>query len=161
MLSIYSYKVHPDVMVIWFEHYYVHGYTVSCVCRCCLCWEDGETLLSIILSATAAVSARQSFSQSTIRSLLRLEAVDATDASGGCCCCVWKLLMSRLDAVAAAAVSGLSGSSGRGLDEEVGAFRRGWARTDVDRPRRIGRGRRSKADTAGTGEGYRGVVLLE
>ena len=43
--------------------------------------------------------------------------------------------MSRLDAVAAA-VSGLSGSSGRGLDEEVGAFRREWARTDVDRPRR-------------------------
>ena len=41
--------------------------------------------------------------------------------------------MSRLEAVAAA-VSGLSGSSGRGLDEEVGAFRRGWARTDVDRP---------------------------
>ena len=43
--------------------------------------------------------------------------------------------MSRLEAVAAA-VSGLSGSSGRGLDERVGAFRRGWARTDVDRPRR-------------------------
>ena len=43
--------------------------------------------------------------------------------------------MSRLDAVAAA-VSGLSGLSGRGLDEEVGAFRRGWACTDVDRPRR-------------------------
>jgi hypothetical protein len=43
--------------------------------------------------------------------------------------------MSRLEAVAAA-VAGLSGSSGRGLDEEVGAFRRGWARTDVDRPRR-------------------------
>jgi hypothetical protein len=41
--------------------------------------------------------------------------------------------MSRLEA--AAAVSRLSGSSGRGLDE-VGAFRRGWARTDVDRPRR-------------------------
>jgi hypothetical protein len=98
---------------------------------------------------------------------------------------------------AAAAVSGLSGSSGRGLDEEVGAFRRGWARTDVDRPRRTrspvkgghgwmgtrerhsgleedvdavwlagwlvqmltghgGRGRRSKADTAGTGNRYRG-----
>jgi hypothetical protein len=64
-----------------------------------------------------------------------------TAASGGggccccCCCCVWRLLMSRLE-VAAAAVSRLSGSSGRGLDEEVGTFRRGWARTDVDRPRR-------------------------
>ena len=31
--------------------------------------------------------------------------------------------MSRLEAVAAA-VSGLSGPSGRGLDEEVGVFRR-------------------------------------
>ena len=85
-LSICSCKVRPDVTVIWSDHYYVHGYIVSCVCRCCLCWEDGEFLLSIILSATAAVSARQSFSQSTIRSLLRLEAVAAADASGGCCC---------------------------------------------------------------------------
>jgi hypothetical protein len=75
-----------------------------------------------------------------------------------CCCCVWRLLMSRLEAVAAA-VSGLSGSSGRGLDERVGAFRRGWARTDVDRPRRMRSPVKGGHGCMGTRERHRSVGL--